>query len=78
MDIRITEIEALIDGKTRVVFDCRDDEKGSQLFHAVCVSVDPQDQGYDALALEDHRQLQIQLHDFHVEILHRVTNWHFP
>ena len=75
MDIRITEIEALINGKTRVVFDCQDDEKDSQLIHVVYVSVDPQVQGYDALALEAHRQLQTQLHDFQVEILRRVQNW---
>ena len=62
MDIRITEIEAFIGGKTRVVFDCRDDEQDSQIIHAVDVSVDPQSQGYDALALEAHRQLQVEFH----------------
>ena len=75
MDIRITEIEALKDGTSRVVFDCRDDEQDSQLIHVVYVSVDPQLQGYDALALEAHRQLQIQLSRFHSEILRRVQNW---
>ena len=49
MDIRITKIEALIGGRTRVEFDCRDDEKDSQVTHAVDVSVDPQLQGYDEL-----------------------------
>ena len=75
MDIRITEIKALIDGKTRVVFDCRDDEKDSQLIHTVDVAVDPQLQGYDELALEAHRQLQVEFHAFHAELLRRVTNW---
>ena len=51
MDIRITKIEAPIDGRTRVEFDCQDDENNSQVTHAVDVSVDPQFQGYDALAL---------------------------
>ena len=75
MDIRITEIEALTDGTSRVEFDCRDDETDVQLILEVVVSVDPQVQGYDQLALEAHRQLQIQLSRFHSEILRRVQNW---
>ena len=75
MEIWIIQMTPLTDGSTRVEFDCRDDETCVQLILEVDVSVDPQVQGYDQLALEAHRQLQSQLTRFQGEIQRRLHNW---